>query len=195
MESIIETTLVNISVLDLTKDELLDEYNSLKKRHEETLQDVEQKNQQIYDYKRQIAHLSTLEREYLQEIEIFQLQHASASKKTADLVQSYEEQIKSLKEDVQRLEDESNDKSIQLDKLHDKAKTVAYTAPVKNNEDELEKLREANFKLKDELSEILLHLEEMEVSYTELQVQKANVELQLNVSDVLLIIFILEYIG
>lgn len=144
--------------------------------------DIEIKNQQIYDLKRQLELARTLERDYQQEIESLQAEHKLENKKLEAAIISSEENIKSLtlshEDQIRLLINDIADKDVQISRL-ERDMTLISKVQHNCNHEEFEK---SISELKNQNVELMEYILEVETKAENGEKQRLEMEEMLTVS-------------
>ncbi|KRT79712.1 hypothetical protein AMK59_7746, partial [Oryctes borbonicus] len=155
-----ETTTVidvsNISIIDMSTEALQQQYSALSKLYTEQQVELEKKSQQIYDSKRELTRLSTLEAEYISEIESLQSGERNECERWKSKVQKLEEEkgdiLNTHVQEIDNLELNLFKKDEEIVELQEQLKTLANSFNINENKNKIEE--SMNIKLKNEVSSL-----------------------------------------
>lgn len=153
-----EIDVSNISTMDMSREDLQSQYSALSKFCWQLQTELEEKSQQIYDYKRELTRLNTLEADYLSEIESLQseersecdrlkLKIQSLEEEKNDIVHIYIEQIKCIERDTVRKDEE-------ISKLEEDLKALSSSCTHVDNKNEVDELQSINEELKYQICQL-----------------------------------------
>lgn len=183
MSIIEESVILSTSIIDLPIEELQKEYNNLKQILLSAQQDLDCKNQQLYDYKRQLTTAQVLEKEYQQEIQSLQSGENTQIEKLKGRIKQLEGEAINLKQDsneqISCLETELSVKNQEVEQLQIELKTLSLTIS-NNTTNDYDKLKAENTKLHSELESLHANYDFMKEEYQ--QLQKHNVSLEENIA-------------
>ncbi|GJQ86595.1 hypothetical protein Trydic_g7829 [Trypoxylus dichotomus] len=155
----------NMSRVDMTKEDLQLQYSSLSKICRQLRIELEEKSQQVYDHKRELTRLNTLEAEYLSEIECLQSGEKNECKRLQLKIQNLEEEktevTNTYTKEIECLELNIFKKDEEIAELQEKLQTMTNTFNATDNRNEIEEVQLKNIELKNnvhDLNELLLHL-------------------------------------
>lgn len=167
----------NASTADLPLEDLQKEYMNLKKTLVKVQQELETKNQQLYDCKRQLNTAEVLEKEYQQEIETLQNGESVEQNKLKAKIVALEIEVSEIKqssdEHAQFLESELLIKSDEIKELQTELKNLCDSASAKSDSEE-NKLREENAILKSQLETLQSEFEQLQADCALLEKEKST---------------------
>lgn len=143
--------------------------------------ELEDKNQLVYNYKKQLTVALALEKDYQQEIEILQSSESAEAK-------TLKEKIVELESNVVKLKDHFNLEFLQrseiIDNLKDQIKEFSKIRKSNRSDssDDHQYALKRNLELKEELNSLTKNFMEIEANINYLQIQNISLEQTNNVS-------------
>lgn len=172
MEMTTEIELSNISIVDLSKEDLQSKYSALSKAYAKLQLELEEKSQQIYDNKRELTKFAALEGEYLSEIEALQSGEKNECERLKLKILNLEDEKNNIHNDysdrIESLEVGLFRKDEEIVKLQEELKLLSAVCNSVCDKSDVEELQGKNVDLMkrvDELTDEVMTLNEQVDSY------------------------------